>query len=148
VRPTWAGAAVLQAAAEIGGDITAVRAEAPGVFLVEPPPDLRPNNVGLAEVYWNDIARGPMKDLYTLEEAKTWARTVVERVRALAEHKRAGRGGRGPDANCPLISSVIDGVRILIGVGAVGLALFLFLRLGWGIGHFNDYQALKQELAR
>lgn len=37
-----------------------------------------------AEVYWAEIPRDVVKDQYTLEEAKMWARTIVERLRLRA----------------------------------------------------------------
>src|SRR5579864_8854889 len=59
-----------------------------GAFMVESPPDPRlPTKIGFAEVYWADIPRGPAKDLYTLEAAQKWAKTIVARVRAIDEDK-------------------------------------------------------------
>lgn len=56
----------------------------PGAYMVKTPPDPRLSpGLGFGEVYWKDVVRGPAKDLYTLEEAKKWSKTVVERVRAL-----------------------------------------------------------------
>src|SRR6185369_11861428 len=38
-------------------------------------------NYGFVEIYWADIPRVPQKEGYTIEEAKQWARTVVDRLR-------------------------------------------------------------------
>lgn len=38
-------------------------------------------NYGFVEIYWADIPRIPQKEGYTLEEAKKWAKTVVDRLR-------------------------------------------------------------------
>lgn len=46
--------------------------------------------LGLAEVYWANIPREANKDKDTLEEAKAWARTVVQRVRAM-DHENEKR---------------------------------------------------------
>src|SRR5262249_15169625 len=62
--------------------------EVRGAFMVESPPDPKlPKELGFAEIYWADIPRGPVKDLYTLEAAQKWAKTVVARARAIDEEK-------------------------------------------------------------
>ncbi len=57
-----------------------------GALLLELPPGQVPaKNIGFAEVYWADIPRVPAKEGYTLEEAKKWTKTIVERLRAHCE---------------------------------------------------------------
>src|SRR4051812_39439410 len=58
------------------GSISAFRLQAPP----EIPSGL--SETGFAEVYWADIPRAIQKEGYTIEEAKAWARTIVERVNA------------------------------------------------------------------
>jgi hypothetical protein len=59
-----------------------------GVAIMQPPgnPDL-----AFAEVYWADIPRTLVKEGYTLENAKRWARTIVARLNLRA--KQAAGGG-------------------------------------------------------
>ncbi len=55
---------------------------APPPFFPQNPPDpLLPHPIGFAEVYWADIPRCVAKRGYTLEEAKRWAKTIVDRLR-------------------------------------------------------------------
>ncbi len=58
-------------------------------FIVPPsPPYSQPwQNIAFAEVYWADIPRIPVKDGYTLEESRKWARTIVDRVRLQQQKK-------------------------------------------------------------
>ena len=58
----------------------------PCAYLAQSPPFT--GTLGFAEVYWADIPRGLAKDGYNLEEAKRWATTVVDRVRALGRKRR------------------------------------------------------------
>lgn len=51
-------------------------------------------HLGLAEVYWANIPREANKDKDTLEEAKAWAQTVVQRVRAMDHENEVTRTGR------------------------------------------------------
>ncbi len=51
------------------------------LFLTSPPYDKRIEDVGLAEIYWANIARAVQKEGYTLEEAKKWASSLVGRSR-------------------------------------------------------------------
>lgn len=39
------------------------------------------DHLGFAEVYWADVPRELVKKGYTIEESKTWAKTIVERLR-------------------------------------------------------------------
>jgi hypothetical protein len=47
--------------------------------------------VAFAEVYWADVPREVQQKGYTLEEAKAWARTIVERLRERVCQSRAAR---------------------------------------------------------
>jgi hypothetical protein len=55
--------------------------QSPGAILLEPPrdPDV-PGRVGFGEVYWAKVPRDLVEEKYTLEEAKSWARTIVARL--------------------------------------------------------------------
>ena len=68
----------------------------PRVFFPEGPsdPPLQAKldfTIGFAEVYWADIPRRIVSRGYTLEQATTWANSIVERLRV--RHKEAGKGG-------------------------------------------------------
>ncbi|AJE02697.1 hypothetical protein [Geobacter pickeringii] len=52
-------------------------------FIPQSPPDPPlPPHIGFAEVYWADIPRRTVTRGYTLEEAKRWAKTIVDRLRS------------------------------------------------------------------
>jgi hypothetical protein len=52
------------------------------VFSPQSPPDPElPTGLGFAEVYWAEITRQHADKGYSLEEAKRWARTLVDRLR-------------------------------------------------------------------
>src|SRR5207302_486203 len=75
----------------------------PGAFLITTPPDPAfadaiEEEIGFGEVYWAVIPRGPARDRYTLEEAKKWARTVVERARLMEKTKRDEEPAPAPEA--------------------------------------------------
>ena len=56
----------------------------PHVFITRSPPDPPfPDKFGFAEVYWADIPRRIARRGYTLEEATSWANTIVERLNVL-----------------------------------------------------------------
>src|SRR5215213_8176580 len=50
---------------------------ASGVVVMQPPGN---PNLAFAEAYWADVPRELVKQGYTLEEAKKWARTIVARL--------------------------------------------------------------------
>lgn len=58
----------------------------------EPYPREPFERLAFAEVYWAAIARGIENEKHTLEEAKKWARTIVERLR-LRWHTEGRKGG-------------------------------------------------------
>src|SRR5262249_28558436 len=83
-------------------------------FLVAPPQDPNLPGVVFGEVYWADVARGPAAHRYTLDEAKKWAQSVVERVRAQDEaanrsYSRRFHYGFATD----VIGEMIEGIRVL-----------------------------------
>jgi hypothetical protein len=47
----------------------------------KPPDKYSKLEYGFSEIYWADIPRVPETEGYTIEEAKKWARTVVDRLR-------------------------------------------------------------------
>ncbi|MGY2134467.1 hypothetical protein ACW9KT_19725 [Hymenobacter sp. HD11105] len=58
-------------------------------YSLAPPYPPKPfQELAFAEVYWAPIPREVVKEQYTLEEAKNWARTIVERMHM--RHKHAG----------------------------------------------------------
>ncbi len=88
----------------------------PGVLLAMHPPDPAAlQGLGFAEVYWADIPRGPAKNLYTLEEAKKWAHTVVQRVRAMELEQHPDQAGKSTDYDlvARVIDEMIEGTRVL-----------------------------------
>lgn len=54
------------------------------------PQDPVPWPLAFAEIYWANVPREVIKEGYTLEEAKRWARTLVERLRYKASRKVGG----------------------------------------------------------
>jgi len=59
----------------------------PGIF----------DHLAFAEVYWAKIPRAVVSDEHTMEEAKKWAGTLVERVRLNWKQSGIGRGFRDAD---------------------------------------------------
>jgi hypothetical protein len=74
-------------------------------------------DLGLAEVYWADIPRVPETELYTVEETKAWARTVVERLRLRHEMQTEKSDLELTDLDVltmkEVLSEMIDTIRIL-----------------------------------
>jgi len=76
-------------------------------------------HLGLAEVYWANIPRDANKDKDTLEEAKAWAQTVVQRVRAM-DHATQLQKGKKPgttlvdyDKTSAVVSEMVDTIGTL-----------------------------------
>jgi hypothetical protein len=57
-----------------------------GVVLLDDATDPVPKHLGFAEMYWADVPRKLVKDGYTLEEAKRWARTIIARLNLSAKN--------------------------------------------------------------
>jgi hypothetical protein len=86
-----------------------------GAYLFEPPKDFENDfsGFGFAEVFWADIPERAADSNNTTEESKAWARTIVDRVRALDEssagksnlidYKKAGA----------VVEEMIDTIKIL-----------------------------------
>lgn len=71
-----------------------------GVVLLDDATLPVPSNFGFAEVYWADVPRKLLKDGYTLEEAKRWARTIIARLNLSATNaSRNWNGGDGVSAH-------------------------------------------------
>lgn len=51
---------------------------------------LQHGSLYFTEAYWADIARKPETAGYTLEETKSWAKTIVERFRTQVHQRKAG----------------------------------------------------------
>jgi hypothetical protein len=97
-----------------------------GAFMVKSPPDpTLPAGLGFAEIYWADVPRGPARDLYTLEAAQKWAKTVVARVRAADENNAKQRFSPSDyDLAAQVIGEMIQTNQVL------GRLLFLSERAG------------------
>ena len=100
------------------------------------PPHL--GTIGFAEIYWADIARQIETAGFTLQETKDWCRSVVSRVRVLAERRQPGR----TDIHYDQIAYVIDEAIDAIGV----IEALLFLARKAGVLDFNLKQILDDYL--
>lgn len=75
-------------------------------FSAHPPYPADPfDRFAFAEVYWAGIPRELVESRYTLEEAKQWAHTIVERLQ-LRRHMKGSRGDGG-GADFGLINQVL-----------------------------------------
>ncbi|MFN0054896.1 MAG: hypothetical protein ACKV0T_22220 [Planctomycetales bacterium] len=87
-----------------------------GAFFLKSPPDPPlPAEIGFAEVYWADVPRGLAKDRYSLEDAKDWAQTIVERVRAMDQENKGGAKNKPwqYDLVAMVIGEIAESIRIL-----------------------------------
>jgi hypothetical protein len=94
-------------------------------FYFEPPP--KPPylaGIGFAEVYWADIPRGPQKEGFIIEEAKSWGRTVVERVRARYSEVALNLKPKDYELAAEVVSEMIETISVL------GNLLFLAEKAG------------------
>lgn len=57
-------------------------------------------HLAFAEVYWAGIPREVVNERYTLEEAKNWARTIVERLRMRQKAAQLRQCPEQPSAQC------------------------------------------------
>jgi hypothetical protein len=83
----------------------------PLAFPADPPFPAPPDGIFFAEAYWADICREAVKKGYTLEEAKRWAHTVVERVQTFP-----GAALYSPETYRlakSVLDEMIDGVHLL-----------------------------------
>lgn len=75
-------------------------------FSIPPPyPQKLFERLAFAEVYWAKIPRNAVDDKHTLEEAKKWARTIVERLRLRWRIK--GKKGGCQEADFHLLHQVL-----------------------------------------
>lgn len=73
------------------------------VFSIQPPyPAKQFHDMAFAEVYWAPIPRKVVTDQHTIEGAKTWANTIVDRLRLRwkDEIRKAEEEGKAYDADC------------------------------------------------
>jgi hypothetical protein len=94
-------------------------------FYFEPPP--KPPylaGIGFAEVYWADIPRGPQKEGYIIEEAKSWGRAVVERIRTRYSEVALDLKPKDYELTAEVVSEMIETISIL------GNLLFLAEKAG------------------
>ena len=82
------------------------------------------STLGFAEIYWADLAREIETAGYTLQETKEWCRSVVSRVRVLAEHRQPGR----TDIHYGQIEYVLD--EAIDAIGVMESLLFLAKKAG------------------
>ncbi len=82
------------------------------------------NTIGFAEIYWADLAREIETAGYTLQETKEWCRSVVSRIRVLAEHRQPGR----TDIHYGQIEYVLD--EAIDAIGVIESLLFLAKKAG------------------
>ncbi len=86
------------------------------------PPGL--NTIGFAEIYWADLAREIETAGYTLQETKEWCRSVVSRIRVLAERRSPGRS----DIHYGQIEYVLE--EAIDAIGTMESLLFLAKKAG------------------
>jgi hypothetical protein len=103
----------------------------PGFTLGDPYPDEPFGRFAFAEAYWAKIPRQLVAESHTVEEAKKWARTIVERLRLRWSRKPAGE--RGAPANFPLVNQVLGEMIETIAV----LDRLCFLAAKAGVFTFN-----------
>ena len=139
--------------------------------LTGPPEPKEPlGDIGFVEVYWADIPRKLQREGYVIEEAKAWARTVVERFRARyqqsaehldgatpfkgAAHLRLGCGDyvAGADAIEQMIETfaVLDNLLFIAdraGIVKFNLAELLTTYLG-DVQIVADFQQHRQEILK
>jgi hypothetical protein len=76
-------------------------------FSMQPPfPPEHFQHLAFAEVYWATIPREVVDDKYTLEEAKKWAGTIVERLRM--RWRQSKRAGEAREPDFPLLRQVLE----------------------------------------
>ena len=86
------------------------------------PPGLA--HMGFAEIYWADLARDLETAGYTLQETKEWCRSVVSRIRVLAERRQPGR----TDIHYGQIEYVLE--EAIDAIGTMESLLFLAKKAG------------------
>jgi hypothetical protein len=114
----------------VPGDPEAIPLPRPNASF-EPPAGLE--GVMLAEIFWANIPDEAVKAADTIEETKDWAKTVVERLRALDCAKN-----NHPTINYEKTSAVVDEMIQTIGV----LENLLFLGRKTGVANFELQQVL------
>ncbi len=75
----------------LGGFYDALQDGRPPFVISDPSPTGVLGTMGFAEIYWADLARTIETAGYTLQETKDWCRSVVSRIRVLAERRQPGR---------------------------------------------------------
>ena len=94
-------------------------------------------DTGFAEIFWANIPGEAVKQQDTIEETKAWAKTVVERVRALDCQKNSG-----PTVNYEKTSAVVDEMIETIGV----IENLLFIGQKAGVVKFDLQELLTDYL--
>lgn len=89
--------------------------ESPGAILLAPTwiPDV-PGQFGFGEVYWAEVPRKLVEQRYTLEEAKSWARTIVARLQLRSKQERTqGFSQRQFHMLEQVLDEMIDAISVL-----------------------------------
>ncbi len=108
----------------LGGFYNALQKGSPPFVVSGPstPPGLA--DMGFAEIYWADLAREIETAGYTLQETKEWCRSVVSRIRVLAERREPGR----TDIHYGQIEYVLE--EAIDAIGTMESLLFLAKKAG------------------
>jgi hypothetical protein len=108
----------------LGGFHDTLQGNRPPFVITGPSSPGRLNTIGFAEIYWADLAREIETAGYTLQETKAWCRSVVSRVRVLAERRSPGR----TDIHYSQIEYVLD--EAIDAIGVMESLLFLARKAG------------------
>src|SRR6185503_1489243 len=69
--------------------------------------------IGFDEVYWASIPREPEKEGHTIEEAKKWATTIVERLNSRNETGRSGLNNKDYEKVRSVLDEMINTLAVL-----------------------------------
>ncbi|MEO6875769.1 MAG: hypothetical protein ABI222_13205 [Opitutaceae bacterium] len=122
----------------LGGFHDSLQNGRPPLVVSDPGSPGRLTTIGFSEIYWADLARKIETAGFTLQETKDWCRSVVSRIRVLAERREPGR----TDIHYGQIEYVIDEAIDAISV----IESLLFLARKAGILDFNLKRVLDDYL--
>lgn len=97
----------------LGGFYDTLKKDRPPFVITGPASPGRLNTIGFAEIYWADLARRIATAGYTLQETKAWCRSVVARVRVLAERREPGRTDIHYDQIQYVLEEAIDAIGVM-----------------------------------
>src|ERR1051326_7839722 len=95
-------------------------------FTFDPPPPCPglTGEIGFAEIYWANIPRRVVRIGYALQETKAWAKTIVNRVRVLAQASNSNKA----DIDYDHVQLVLE--EMITGIATVESLLFLAKKAG------------------